>query len=452
MIRTFFTLALLSAAIVMTRGADYFVAVDGHDLASGTREQPWGTVAHALTKVGPGDSILVRGGIYRQQVLIDGNTGGISGAPGKPITIRSAPGEEASFFLSRPMSQPEDWRQVGPQLWATAPGSLNGYDVGCVWHDDHPSEKKWARSELQAPWDFWFDAENKCVTVCAPANPATLALSIEIPVGQWMQHTVQLRKVSHVVLADLTIKYSNTHGIQMTEVHDVMVRNCRISHVGGAWIWADHTRFGNGVELWCDGTDITVEGCQIAWCFDTGITNQGDKGDQARVYFRNNQIAHTKCGLEHWATGPANVRDVLYEGNTITDSGDNWAHNLQNVWGAIRLMRHHPNNVGADKPNTGSVERFEVRGNTIERCGSRDGAQQGPPLPFAEHPSIRLIGGEFEVTDNLIREGKSVGIFASHGFAGTIRNNTITRGAGPGLQLENISPRAVIEHNRIDPQ
>jgi len=289
------------------------------------------------------------------------------------------------------------------------------------------------------------------VTVWAPANPATLARRIEIPIGQWMQHIVQLRNVSHMVIEDLTIKYSNTHGIQMTEVHDVMVRNCRISHVGGAWIWADHTRFGNGVELWCDGQDITVENCAIAWCFDTGITNQGDKGEQARIVIRNNRITHTKCGLEHWATGSANVRDVLYEGNTITDSGDNWAHNLQNVWGAIRLMRHHPNNVGAGQPNTGTVERFVVRGNTIERCGSLEGAQQGAAQPFAEHPSIRIIGGNFLVTDNIIRDGRSAGIFASSGFAGTIRGNTITGGVGPALQLKDVSPLAVVEGNSIDP-
>lgn len=430
--------------------ADWFVAVDGSDAAAGTRSQPWATVNHALTRVAPGDTVNVRGGVYRQQILLDGDAGGRSGAPGEPITIRSAPGEEASFFLSRSLQRPEDWRPAGKDLWTTAPGTATGYDVGCVWHDDLPSEKKWTPGELQAPWDFWFDAAQQRVVVCAPANPATLARRLEIPVGQWMQHIVQLRNVAHVVIDGLTIRYSNTHGIQLNRVRHVTVRNCRISHGGGAWIWEDHTRFGNGVELWCDGQDVTVENCHIAWIFDTGITNQGDTGEQARVVFRHNRIEHVKCGLEHWATGPANVRDVLYEGNTITDSGDNWARNRQNVWGGIRLMRHHPNNVGADQPNTGTVERFVVRGNTLLRCGSLAGAQQGEPRPFAEHPSLRLIGGSFIVENNVIADGRSAGIYASRGFAGTIRGNTVSRCAGPALQLEDLAPDATVADNRVD--
>jgi len=442
---------LLTSSVTVAFTAEYFVAVDGSDQASGTREQPWANVTYAFTRVAPGDTVLLRGGIYRQQVLLDGKNGTKSGTLGNPIILRSAPGEQASLYLSRPFNRPDDWHPVGRGLWATAPGSVTGYDVGCVWHDDLPSEKKWTRADVKADWDFWFDPVNKQVVVSAPANPATLARQIEIPVGQWMQHIVQLRDVSHLLIENLTIKYSNTHGIQMNLVHQVIVRNCRISHVGGAWIWEDHTRYGNGVELWCDGRDIVVEDCDISWAFDTGITNQGDTGNQSGIVFRNNRIAHTKCGLEHWATGPANVRDVLYEGNTITDSGDNWARNLQNVWGAIRLMRHHPNSVGADKPTTGTVENFIVRGNTIIRCGSLAGAQQGDPRPFKEHPSIRLIGGNFRVERNVIRDGRSAGIFASHGFTGTIRDNSITNCAGPGLLLEDAAAEALIEGNRIEP-
>lgn len=443
---------LLVALGGLASATEHYVAVDGRDTAPGTRAQPWATVSHALTQVAPGDTVLIRGGIYRQQILWDGQLGGISGKTGAPITLRPETGEEAAFCLSRPFNRPEDWQSAGEDLWTTAAGSVTGYDVGCVWHDDLPSEKKWTRAELRETWDFWYDPESKSVVVRAPANPATLARQIEIPIGAWMQHTVQLRHVNDVVITGLTIKYSNTHGIQMTAVQGVTIRACRISHGGGAWIWADHTRYGNGVELWCDGQDITVEDCDLSWIYDTAITNQGDAGEQANIVFRRNRISHTKCGLEHWATGPANVRDVVYENNTITDSGDNWARNLQNVWGAIRLMRHHPNGVGAEKPNTGTVERFVVRHNLIERCGSLEGAQHPPTRPFAEHPSLRIIGGNFTVEDNTIRDSRSAGIYASQEFAGIIRRNTLAHGAGPALQLEQLSPQAVIAENRIQPE
>jgi hypothetical protein len=439
---------LLSGAVASA--AEFFVSVDGNDAAAGTRAQPWATVNRALAQVAPGDTVTVRGGVYRQQILWDTAAGAKGGAAGQPVTLRAAPGEQATFLLSKSFSSAADWQADGDGVWTTAPGRVTGYDVGSVWHDDLPSEKKWTRAELREPWDFWFDDAQKRVLVRAPANPATLAKRIEIPIGAWMQHVVQLRNVAHVIVADLTIKYSNTHGIQMTAVQDVTIRGCHISHGGGAWIWDDHTRFGNGIELWCDGQDVTVEDCSISWIYDTGITNQGDAGQQARITYRRNRISHTKCGLEHWATGPANVRDVLYEGNTITDSGDNWARNLQNVWGGIRLMRHHPNGKGAEEPNTGTVANFVVRGNVIERCGSLAGAQQPPAQPFAEHPSLRIIGGNFIVEDNIIRDGKSAGILASRDFEGTIRRNRIIHCVGPALQLDGISPRAQIADNEID--
>jgi hypothetical protein len=430
--------------------ADLCVAPDGRDTNAGTVAEPFATIPRAMRQAKPGDTVFVRGGIYRHHIGLNARDGCASGEPGRPITIRAFPGEEPIFQLSRAFTDPDDWQPAGAHLWVTARGSVTGYDVGCVWHDDQASEKQWSRSGVRAPWDFWFDPTNLCVTVYLESNPAETAQRIEIPVGKQWQHTFQLRGVAHLILDGLTVKYPNTHGIQMSGTHHITVRNCRISHGGGAWIWEDRTRYGNGIELFGEGHDILVEHNTVSHFFDTAITHQGNMGDQSNIIVRNNHISHTKCGLEHWATGPANVRDILYEGNTITDSGDNWANNLQNVWGAIRLMRSHPNAKGAEVPNTGSIERFVVRHNTILRCGSKTGGQQGSPKPFDEHPGIRIIGGPFLVQNNVIRDGHSMGLFASANFHGSITGNTITGCAGSGLVLRGLSPEATVEGNTVE--
>ena len=58
------------------------------DSGPGTPERPWKTLAKAAASVQPGDLVLIRGGIYREQVTIKGG-----GAAERPIRFQAAPGE-----------------------------------------------------------------------------------------------------------------------------------------------------------------------------------------------------------------------------------------------------------------------------------------------------------------------------------------------------------------------
>jgi len=58
------------------------------DDSPGTEEEPLKTIAAAATRVKAGDTVLIRGGVYREKVVIDAN-----GAPDKPITFQAAAGE-----------------------------------------------------------------------------------------------------------------------------------------------------------------------------------------------------------------------------------------------------------------------------------------------------------------------------------------------------------------------
>jgi NPCBM/NEW2 domain/Right handed beta helix region len=69
-------------------GAAYWVAPDGNDQASGSRDAPWATLQHAADEATAGSTVYVRGGDYAQRMVVRS-----SGAPGAPITFRNAPGE-----------------------------------------------------------------------------------------------------------------------------------------------------------------------------------------------------------------------------------------------------------------------------------------------------------------------------------------------------------------------
>jgi len=67
----------------------YFVAVDGSDSGDGTVAAPWATLQKAADSIGPGSTVYVRGGVYRQTVAVR-----VSGSSsGGFIIFRNYPGE-----------------------------------------------------------------------------------------------------------------------------------------------------------------------------------------------------------------------------------------------------------------------------------------------------------------------------------------------------------------------
>lgn len=75
----------------VVRAATYEVA-QGHPQASddgdGSAGRPWETISHAAAVARAGDRVLIRGGTYRERVVVKS-----SGTPDAPIQFEAAPGE-----------------------------------------------------------------------------------------------------------------------------------------------------------------------------------------------------------------------------------------------------------------------------------------------------------------------------------------------------------------------
>jgi hypothetical protein len=68
----------------------YYVAPDGNDSASGLeRTLAWRSIAHAASRVLPGDTVMVAAGVYGEKVRVRA-----TGEKDLPITFRSIPGEK----------------------------------------------------------------------------------------------------------------------------------------------------------------------------------------------------------------------------------------------------------------------------------------------------------------------------------------------------------------------
>jgi hypothetical protein len=163
--------ALLLAPMAATDAAELCVATNGNDKAAGTLDAPFGTIQRAFEQAGPGDTIFLRVGTYREQISLTSK----SGTEGAPITLAAAKGEKpiisgldvlklewkatpqsgifvASldtnsitqlFYNGKPMLEARwphcprdtngDWNFFSPSMWADADTTGNSYGtVSCA--------------------------------------------------------------------------------------------------------------------------------------------------------------------------------------------------------------------------------------------------------------------------------------------------------------------------------
>src|SRR4051812_48242000 len=98
------------------KGPGFFVdPIRGRNDAAGSETAPWRTINQALKRLSAGDTLYLRGGVYREQVYC-----GVAGRPDAPITIRAYPGERAILdggfaeFFDEPTKAWEPYPQGAP--------------------------------------------------------------------------------------------------------------------------------------------------------------------------------------------------------------------------------------------------------------------------------------------------------------------------------------------------
>lgn len=89
--------------------ATYYVSPTGDDSGPGTEAQPMATLQAAVNRLQPGDTLLVRGGTYRETVTFPR-----SGTAQQPITVKACPGEKVIVSGCDPIT---NWRSHQGGMW-----------------------------------------------------------------------------------------------------------------------------------------------------------------------------------------------------------------------------------------------------------------------------------------------------------------------------------------------
>ncbi|HID76347.1 MAG TPA: DUF1565 domain-containing protein [Planctomycetaceae bacterium] len=119
-------LAAVLAAPPAARPATYVVdARSGDDAAPGTAQSPLRTISGAVERAVPGDTILVRAGLYRERVRFVR-----SGEPGRPIRLEAAPGQRVVLSGADPI---RGWSPCTAQLAAGNPHWRNLFVADLDW-------------------------------------------------------------------------------------------------------------------------------------------------------------------------------------------------------------------------------------------------------------------------------------------------------------------------------
>jgi hypothetical protein len=95
----------------------HYVSVRGSDDSPGSLARPWRTIGFALSRLRPGDTLLIRGGTYLERPTV-----AASGTADARITIQSYPGERAVID-----SGPAEFRTSGNRDWEPVNPAIGEY-------------------------------------------------------------------------------------------------------------------------------------------------------------------------------------------------------------------------------------------------------------------------------------------------------------------------------------
>jgi hypothetical protein len=283
----------------------YVDATRGDDAAAGDRDQPWRTLQHAAAQLRPGDTLYLRGGIYREKVALT-----LRGRADAPITVRAYPGELA--ILDGGIAA----FQLTPALaWEPCPDGVEGEFRSTVAYPGLPGEPDYPRvvghfadsmvplhgyrfrRDLQSDHPYWsFTQKDQAASIyCGPGvwyNPDTQRIHVRLAHTRWpalgddnyrgptdpraapliVAHAdggpvLQIQNSTHLRVEDLVVRGSRLASINVLASSDITLNGVTV-YGGSAALAAAYT---HGLRV----IHSVFRGAAAPWTFRSSLKYRG---------------------------------------------------------------------------------------------------------------------------------------------------------------------------------
>ena len=354
------------------------------------------TIAESAARLGPGDTVLVHGGIYREQVAIDK-----SGLPERPITLRAAEGEHVVITGADRITD-----------WSPVQGEDRVYSTR--WPHKFVA---WNKSQTH-PDDDYHRLIGRCEQVFIDGYPLHQVLERS-----------KLGRGTFFADTDAQLLHIQPAGNQDIAGDKAMVEASTRDRI-----------------LTVKGNYIAVKGIRFRYA--------ANRAQQGAVELAGNHISVEDCIFEY-----TNASGAEFTGPDITVRNCTFQYNGQIGFGANRAHRLRMTGCTIRDNNTKGFDRgWEAGGNKI--CMTRGAVLENSTFIENRGNGIWFdIGNEdCEVRNCLIAHNENAGIFYEISYGLHAHDNVILGngfaftpgawGAAAGISISS-SPFCVIERNLI---
>ena len=211
--------------------------------------------------------------------------------------------------------------------------------------------KKSDISTLSRNGDYYHDFTNGIFYIyCSQGNPKSVYKDIEIMPSFNLIDAVDGN--CNVVIDNICLKYSSGFAIHTIGASDFTVTNCEIGFLGGKWTASSERtlRYGNAIEFWEGGKNITVKNNWFYQIFDSALTWQGKSGNvYENIEFSENLFEYNNADIEFFETD-ATLTDFSIKDNIMRFTSMGWGTRsedggIRGIEGCIRgVTGSHPTN------------------------------------------------------------------------------------------------------------
>lgn len=384
-------------------GTLHYVSPNGNDSNDGlSPETAWQTLSRlegmvAMRDIKAGDAVLFeRGGEWRGRlVCIPGVTYSAYGEGPKPV-INSSVRNYADPSLWLPTEAENIYRCTEPRsnvgiMAFDFTGVLGDYNQTLGTRKLAGLDGVTSYLDLTRDLEFFSDlSSGQLYLYCVGGNPGTRFSNIEIG-GEG--HSISISREGNVVVDNLTVRLTGTHGLAIGNLKDVTVQNCIFDYLGGSVLrgfgGGNTVRFGNALQVYggCDGWYLYNN--WIYQIYDTAVTHQYSSSiDRQSALMDNVRYVGNVIELCHWSIEYYNPD---FGGTKHTFHNTYIADNICRLngygWGSVprRSTAYLVQSAGI----TEDTKNFVIENNIFDRSsGALINIQSGGDRKLEQHDNV----------------------------------------------------------------